>query len=93
MTAWRFSDEVLQKARRYWEEGKVTRDHAGAYTVQGSRRTPYRVLTDANEATRKATWIKCTCRHGETVGRATCSHAAAVIMLIVHGQHDDDGSL
>lgn len=84
---WTFSPEVIDKARRYLDEGRVSLDESvpGVWWVSGSDRTRrYRVQTDADSSTMRATWINCTCPHGLNVGAGTarCSHAVAVLLLV-----------
>lgn len=84
---WQFSAGVIAKARRYLNDERVGRDPKvdGIFWIKGSERRRYRVQTDASAETGKASWINCTCQHGlqRGGGTATCSHAVAVLMLIV----------
>lgn len=86
MSGWTFSSAVIDKAQVYLDEGRVERDSTPTvWWVRGtdpSRR--YRVQTDADPTTMRATWITCTCPHGLNVGAgaARCSHAVAVLLLI-----------
>lgn len=87
---WQFSAEVIDKARSYLEAGRVEADSdvPGVWWVAGSRRSRrYRVQTDADPATHRATWINCTCPHGLHAGAGTarCSHAVAVLLLVRDG--------
>lgn len=87
MSGWKFSPDVIDKARAYLEEDRLGRDPEveGIYWVRGSREgRPYRVQTDASAETGKATWINCTCPFGlqQGSGTATCSHAAAVLLAV-----------
>lgn len=88
MTApWTFSPDVIRKARRYVEDGRVVRDPEvpGVWWVTGSSKSRrYRVQTDADPLARTATWINCTCPHGlhTGAGAAKCSHAVAVLLRV-----------
>lgn len=85
---WTFSDEVIEKAKRYLAENRVAIDpeQDTVFWVTGTtqHQRAYRVQTDADPKTRKVTWIACTCPHGQNVGAGTakCSHVVAVLMLI-----------
>lgn len=91
MSDWTFSPSVIDKARTLIAEGKVeeVRDliiidppdrQIRSFQVVGSR--PYRVRTDAAGST--ASWITCTCPHGQHAGSmvAKCSHAVAVLITV-----------
>lgn len=83
-----FSPEVLRKAEKYLEEGRVQAAGDDVFVVKGSARWPYRVQTDANPVTRSVTWASCTCPHGSNTGGPRlpfCSHVAAVLMVIRDG--------
>lgn len=82
---WTFSPEVVEKARRYLDEGRVTRStFDGCFWVRGSNpKRRYRVQTDADAEAQRATWITCTCPHGgHALGSARCSHAVAVLLSV-----------
>lgn len=83
---WTFSPDVIAKARDYLDAGRVLPDSSapGVWWVTGSRAQPYRVQTDADPATRRATWISCSCPHGMHVGAGVsrCSHAVAVLIRV-----------
>lgn len=85
---WEFSDFVRGKARRYLDGGKVSATNlTGVYLVQGSARRPYVIRTDANREERTASWIQCSCPHGDfALGRAYCSHAVAVLLAVLDGR-------
>lgn len=83
-----FSPEVIHKAERYLEDGRVLGAGHDVFLVKGSARFPYRVQTDANPITRQVTWASCTCPHGSNTGGPElphCSHIAAVLMAIRDG--------
>lgn len=81
---WRYSPEVISKARTLLDTDKVIRDRSApnVFWVQGSASRPYRVQTDATRE--RARWINCTCPHGMNLGagQARCSHAVAVLIAI-----------
>lgn len=80
---WPLSDAVRAKARSYVEEGRVTELGPGAWSVQGTAERPYIIQTDGRPGRRYLTHIVCTCDHGRhTSGRARCSHAAAVALVL-----------
>lgn len=86
---WTFSPDVIDKARLYLVNKRVTADYEvpGVFWVQGSAQRRYRVQTDADASTGTATWINCTCPHGLNVGAGTarCSHAVAVLLAVREG--------
>lgn len=83
---WSPSDNVLEKAHRYRRKGLVVADPEadGVWWVTSEHppHRDYRVQTDADPATMKATWVSCTCPHGaNNGGLARCTHAVAVLMV------------
>ena len=84
---WTFSPGVIDKARSYLAQRRVQADAEadGVFWVRGSDpRRQYRVQTDADPETQRATWIACTCSHGlhAGAGAARCSHAVAVLLAV-----------
>lgn len=79
---WEFSLDVIDKAHRYIRESRVKQGADGVWWVSGSAiPITYRVQTDAADG--KATWITCSCPHGQHAGGlAKCSHAVAVLLTI-----------
>lgn len=74
----RWSAEVVAKAEDLLENDKVRQDpeHGDVWWVVGSTSKEYRVQTDGE------TWITCTCPNGMRVGKPTCYHSCAVMMII-----------
>lgn len=88
ISAWEFSDSVIDKAHRYLDEGRVTQDPEvrsmfWAVSTEPGRR--YRVI--ATEGSRPGTvaMVTCSCPHGKNISGYTvarCSHAVAALLLI-----------
>lgn len=82
-----FSEAVLTKARKLLTSERVKRDdeHPAIWWVGSSAgdRT-YRVQSDFNPATRRLSWVTCTCPHGlnKGAGKAHCYHVCSVLMLL-----------
>lgn len=79
----RWSAEVVARAERLVEDAdKVRQDfeHGEVWWVTGSAGKEYRVQTDGE------TWITCTCPNGMRVGRPTCYHSCAVMMITKKGR-------
>lgn len=82
-----FSEYVLSKARRLVRTGRVVRDEpdaVGFRIVGDTEGKTYWVQSDFDPRTRKLSWWHCTCTHGTKVGAGapTCSHAAAMFMIL-----------
>ncbi len=81
---WPLSEFVKAKAKKYFESGAATEKVPGVWAVKGTGPRPYIVQTDGRIGHRYLSQIVCTCEHGKHVsGRARCSHAVAVAMVIV----------
>lgn len=89
---WEFSQDVLSKAQRYYENNKVLMDDGGVFWVVGSARKPYRVQTDFNWDNGQLRWVSCSCLHGgnTSAGRAKCSHVVAVLLMLRDLQDADN---
>lgn len=87
---WPLSDFVKAKARKYFTDGSAVEEAPGTWTVKGTGDRPYIVQTDGRKGHRYLSHIICTCEHGKhTSGRARCSHAVAVAMVIVDSMRKD----
>jgi hypothetical protein len=83
-----FSRETLEKAhlmlRTSESHVEPDPDHRNIWWVVPRTNVKYRVQTDYDPATKRLTWVTCTCPHGLHAGggMAKCYHAAAVFILI-----------
>lgn len=85
-----FSPEVREKGRRLLVEGKVLAEERSwgdwpRWSVRSSSgQQTYQVKADFLERHGSFTFLTCTCPFGtlQPQQRATCSHAAAVLLLL-----------
>lgn len=89
-----FSDSVLEKARGLVAADAVRGDEEipSIWWVESIENPLHlnRVQSDYTEATGKMTWITCTCKYGRRVGagRSKCSHAAAVMLVLLAAREE-----